>query len=382
MLILFTALFKTLLLIKQFLYSIQSPEYRKEDITKGRSAANELGSSSLTARPPPRKPNNPGRSELVRAEEVEKGKIVIDQQDLPTLKKVEAKEETDATHLPQTHNVSYLKIAVAIPVYNRVGYVKLCAEALNGTVPTKDIWVFDDRSDKFSVQDLKEWFGTPNVMQPSKRLESNRAGREIVEWFVHKTDYDWVVTLDSDLIVRPDWLQLLKNTLPQTNGIISVYHSGNSEQHPTIHCADNVCQMKSMGNAGAAWSKQLATKLLASKPNPDKYFDWGWTTWLQEKGISQYATEESLVLHIGVHGSNGIDSTREKSMGFDLKQLPIRLQERALSFLNGENPDEGAAADQGNGAEIKHKALRTRSLTTIDQNSTLSNDNSGRNRIR
>ena len=47
--------------------------------------------------------------------------------------------------------------------------------------------------------------------------EADKQGRHILEWFI-TTDYDWLVTLDSDLIVRPDWLELLRGMLPHTWG--------------------------------------------------------------------------------------------------------------------------------------------------------------------
>ena len=222
------------------------------------------------------------------------------------------------------------KIAVAIPTYNRAGYVQLCAAALNKTIPSNDVWIFDDHSTEYTVGDLQQWFGGPSVQRNAKRFKADKQARHILEWFVG-TDYDWLITLDSDLIVRPDWLELLRGMLPRTQGVMSLYHSGNPN-HPTLHCDPNLCEMKSLGNAGVAWSKVLAKKMLLSMTQLDG-FDWGWTEWLRKQKIPRYAAKDSLVLHVGMHGTWGVDSKREKSVGFPMDKLSPDVRGRAETFL-------------------------------------------------
>jgi len=224
------------------------------------------------------------------------------------------------------------KIAVAIPTYNRAGYVQLCAAALSKTIPSNDVWIFDDHSTEYTAGDLQKWFGSHSVQRNAKRFKADKQARHILEWFVG-TDYDWLVTLDSDLIVRPDWLELLRGMLPHTQGVMSLYHSGNPN-HPTLHCDPHLCEMKSLGNAGVAWSKVLAKRMLVEMTQSDG-FDWGWTEWLRKQKIPQYAAKDSLVLHVGMHGTWGADSKREKSVGFPMDKLSPDVRGRAELFLKG-----------------------------------------------
>jgi len=228
------------------------------------------------------------------------------------------------------------KIAVAIPTYNRAGYVQLCAQALNNTLDADAIWVFDDLSSEYTVYTLKKWFHTKNVHRNTKRRKPDKQGRAIVEWFL-TTDYDWPVTLDSDLIVRPDWLQVLRGMLPQTQGVLSLYHSSNTNHHPTLTCGNSLCEMQSLGNGGIVWSRELAQKMLANMTNKNVY-DWGWKKWLETEKIKQYAAEKSLVLHVGMHGTWGADSKRETSVGFEMNKLSAAVQKRAEFFLEGGSP--------------------------------------------
>lgn len=227
------------------------------------------------------------------------------------------------------------KIAVAIPTYNRAGYVQLCAAALTKTIDPNNVWIFDDHSTEYTAGDLQEWFHTENVQQNTERFKADKQARHILEWFVG-TDYDWLITLDSDLIVRPDWLELLRGMLSHTQGVMSLYHSGNPN-HPTLHCDPHLCEMKSLGNAGVAWSKVLAKRMLVDMTQSDG-FDWGWTEWLQKQKIPQYVAKDSLVLHVGMHGTWGADSKREKSVGFPMHELSNDVRQKADIFLKGINP--------------------------------------------
>jgi hypothetical protein len=65
------------------------------------------------------------------------------------------------------------------------------------------------------------------------------------------------------------------------------------------------------------------------------WFDWGWTEWLRKQKIPQYAAKDSLVLHVGMHGTNGADSKREKSVGFPMDKLTVDVRNRAEMFLKG-----------------------------------------------
>ena len=226
-------------------------------------------------------------------------------------------------------------IAVAVPTYNRAGYVKLCAQAIKNTISKRNIHVFDDFSSDFGISELRSWFGTSNVRRNAERLKADRQARQIMEWFV-ETDYDWLVTLDSDLIVRPDWLDKMRAVLTRVPGVVSLYHSGNAN-HPTGYCEHDLCEMQSLGNAGIVWSRPLATKMLSEMSNRDG-FDWGWTEWLKKQGIKQYAIEKSLVLHVGMHGTWGADSKREKSQGFDMSTLGDTIKVKAEKYLSGTLP--------------------------------------------
>jgi glycosyltransferase involved in cell wall biosynthesis len=227
-------------------------------------------------------------------------------------------------------------ICVAIPTYNRIGYVQLTSSALKGTFPSLNTWIFDDKSTEYSEQDLIGWYGTEHVWQSKKRLKADAMARHILEWFL-STKYDVLVLLDSDLLVAPDWHDDLQKGLHKSIGLLSLYRSG-APKHKSVSCGDILCTMPSMGNAGTVWRRDLAKRMLVEMPNRDGGFDWGWSEWCTKNKVQMEALKNSAVLHIGMYGSWSHESTAEKSVGFPMKELSVDVRQRAEHFLKGAKP--------------------------------------------
>jgi hypothetical protein len=228
------------------------------------------------------------------------------------------------------------KIAVAIPTHNRIGYVRLTSSALKGTFPSKDTWIFDDKSTEYSERDLMEWYGTEHVSQSKNRLKADAMARHILEWFL-STNYDVLVLLDSDLVVASDWVAELKLGLSESKGLLSLYRSA-APLHKSGQCSDVLCQQPSMGNAGTVWRRDLAKRMLSEMSARDGGFDWGWSEWCTKNKVPMEALKKSAVLHIGMYGSWSHESTAEKSVGFPMGELSAEVRERAENFLKGDKP--------------------------------------------
>ena len=227
-------------------------------------------------------------------------------------------------------------IAVAVPTRNRIGYVKLTSKALRGTVPTNDVWVFDDQSDEYSHKDLASWYGTEHVFISKQRLKADAMARHILEWFV-KSRYSVLVLLDSDLVVAPDWLGSLHAGLRDSKGLLSLYRSG-APKHKSLRCGAVLCEQPSMGNAGTVWRRSIAEKMLAEMSNREGGFDWGWSEWCTKNRVPMQALKASAVLHIGMHGSWSHETTQEKSIGFPMNELTEDIRKKAEHFLKGAKP--------------------------------------------
>lgn len=227
-------------------------------------------------------------------------------------------------------------VAVAVPTHNRIGYVQLASKAFSGTFPSKDVWLFDDKSTEYTPKELMRWYETKHIFSPEKQLKADAMARHILEWFVD-TDYDVLVLLDSDLIVAPNWLDSLHAGLRDSIGVLSLYRSG-APKHKSSSCGAVLCEQPSMGNAGTVWRRELAEKMLSEMSNREGGFDWGWSEWCEKNKVPMQALKASAVLHIGMHGSWSHETTAEKSVGFPMSMLSSDTRKQAEVFLKGAKP--------------------------------------------
>ncbi len=276
---------------------------------------------------------------LTELENLEPEKVLTELENLEPEKVLTELENLEPEKvLTELENLEPEKIAVAIPTYNRIGYVQLTSSTLRGTFPSRDIWVFDDGSNEYTYKDLIQMYSTKHVFVTKKHLNADAMARHILEWFL-STDYDVLVLLDSDLLVAPNWVQSLRQGLEHSKGLLSLYRSG-APKHITKNCQQYLCKMPSMGNAGTVWTRALTEKMLSEMPNHDGGFDWGWSEWCQKNAVPMEALKESAVLHIGMHGSWSHETSAEKSVGFPMQTLSAEVRQQVEHFLRGAKPQQ------------------------------------------
>ena len=224
------------------------------------------------------------------------------------------------------------KIMIGIPVYNRQGYVRFSSRVLiqYNEVDPKDIFVFDDASTEYDENKLREWYGKDiHYFRSSKRLKADGNTRRLFHYFA-KSDYDILLTLDSDLILDLKWKQFVYDHIGKS-GVLSLYHSG-IDYHKTFNCNGNLCEKKSMGNAGAVMTKSVVVNML--KNHKSSQFDWGWVAYFKSRGIKMYVPKNSLVLHYGKRGQNNKCWTNELARGFDRNALPSWIKLRLFFYFD------------------------------------------------
>lgn len=230
---------------------------------------------------------------------------------------------------------------VSMATHNRNEYVGLSLRAWEESEHhTASLYIFDDSSSEYTLADLNKWAPDAQVSGgQGKNRGPDATSRLIVETFV-ASDYDVLVILDSDLLVANDWFARLLRGLAATEGVLSLYRS-QAPKHYSTKCEGGViCKVNSMGNAGAVWRKDLATRMLAEMSNVQG-FDWGWSEWCEKNNIPMVSLKESAVLHIGMHGSWSAETSSEKSVEFPIGNLSPYLVEQSSVYLKGKRPGRG-----------------------------------------
>jgi FkbM family methyltransferase len=235
------------------------------------------------------------------------------------------------------------KIMIGIPMRNRVGYVKFHAKILTqyNKVDSKDIFIFDDYSDQYGEKDLRNWYGKNiHYFRTKKAVGADANTRSLFEMFA-KSEYDILLTLDSDLLMKNNWKKFIYDNIDKS-GVISLYHS-NADHHKTTDCDGEKCRKHSMGNAAAVMTKDVVQKML--KQHKNHYFDWGWVEYFTKHGIHMYVPQNSIVMHYGKVGQNNdCNNVLEVAKDFDRSVLPVWIKS-GLEFYFDKCSDPSTPVD-------------------------------------
>ena len=196
--------------------------------------------------------------------------------------------------------VRAMKLLIAIPVHDRLGYVTTTLQALyESWLPPDNLFhvlVVDDQTSQYDLEAvLHQRFPIlPQLYSVVHRDPTGPTGADasemfIAQYFVSHPEYDLLLFLDSDLVLHQEWyahLQALLLAAPK-RAVLSLYHSA-AGSHATLGCQRDMCQKESIGNAGAVYSQEVAG-LMFPNPIPNNAetltFDWTWLFTAQKKRI-------------------------------------------------------------------------------------------------
>lgn len=196
-------------------------------------------------------------------------------------------------------------IIIGITTYNRLNILKRMSKSLYTSNLHLDytIWIYDDASDEYGVEVLREVFPNVNIIRRNKI----NIGADANTWQMYMdfvdSDAQYFLNADSDLIFAADWMDALDRYMPMTDGVLSLL---NADSHKVIAEKGDLCLKKDLGAAGTVFSKKAMSVLIEEK---DKYtcenkIDWGFSDCFNDRKICLYSTRRSYVQHVGISGYN------------------------------------------------------------------------------
>lgn len=210
-----------------------------------------------------------------------------------------------------------IKTILAIPTFNRPEYVEKCFASLKqANLDGVMICLIDDCStDKRTIQLFESFFieGVPILKYRNKKnVGVTGSLLNAIELTAH-IEYEYFINLDSDAIVKPDFIQKLivtkaKNPLHFVTGFNSrTRNRDGSERHFVVHEEQDFCLKKSVGGINMTFCKSevfehlepILQKCSKNGGNWDheisiKYFD---------NGFPPVCVKPSVVQHIGTRSS-------------------------------------------------------------------------------
>ena len=199
-----------------------------------------------------------------------------------------------------------MKISIGITTYNRKKYLLKLQQSLcmSQSIDSCNIRIYDDCSTEYTNIDLKQLF--PTAVEIVRRTENMGADENLRQMYVDflATGDDILVTMDSDLICRPDWINFTKQYFQHTDGILGLYNSAfhKAIAKPVIHNQEFL-EKAHIGAAGSVLHRDVVYEVVSSVP-PTIGYDWAWSSFLRRQGTRILVSKTSYVQHIGLLGYN------------------------------------------------------------------------------
>ena len=217
-----------------------------------------------------------------------------------------------------------MKTAIVIPIYNRPEYVKRCFESLDKLTVKPDIFVLvDDCSDSETAAIISDFQSKDVDSRTVATQVKNKGVREAllfgIETAFKTLSADLIINLDSDAIVKPNFIERLVGLHRSNNNIITGFNC-ETKANPATNTYHNYVY-KNFGNGiNMCFNKSQYEKYI--KPSLLKEGNWDYNTSLacQSDKVPFIVTVPSCVQHIGLKSSMGHVGA---DVAHDFKQLSL-----------------------------------------------------------
>ena len=224
------------------------------------------------------------------------------------------------------------RVFVATPTWNRLSIITLTAAALKESdlcLDRTEYMVTDDASNEYSEADLVALFPWASVVRQRQKFQHPLLNTQFCFNEFLRGTCDYLVILDSDMIVSKDWRARLDALLQTPNFTVgSIYNSNNHAA--SVDNGDYVIKA-TVGFAGSVISRQAATML---REQLGRIFD-DWTM-CRTMGPIFHVAKPSAVAHIGIYGlwnKGGYSEMIDKALDFDWNSVSPELKAACETLL-------------------------------------------------
>jgi GR25 family glycosyltransferase involved in LPS biosynthesis len=212
-----------------------------------------------------------------------------------------------------------MKIGLLITLFDRPKYLQKTLDSIkNSYLPDElTIVLLDDCSTDKNTLNIFNNFKLENV--PIVRLK-NKKNRGIAYNikkgfdYLYENDFDILVNLDPDALVKPYWFNLLLDLFSYfPHSLITGF---NTPAHESTGIFESYHTKKSVGGINLMFNRNLWTKLRPKVNNSQ--WDWDISKKLASDNISMIASSPSVITHIGENSSMGHGSVDTSDMWVDV----------------------------------------------------------------
>jgi glycosyltransferase involved in cell wall biosynthesis len=211
------------------------------------------------------------------------------------------------------------KYGILICCYNRPEYLKQTLDSLKKTkLEDSLVYIIDDHSNNLKTIELIKNFNIPSVtIKKERNLQNLGITKSLKKGFSYLyTCCEFLTNLDSDVILKPDWLEKLHNVyvngkakFPQAkNLLVSGFNCTKSCAHKINKTYDLFYAKKTIGGINTFFHNSFFNNycfvLRNTTKNKNYGWDWNLCRYCRRNNIPILVTKPSVVQHIGFRGLN------------------------------------------------------------------------------
>ena len=220
-----------------------------------------------------------------------------------------------------------MKVALVIPVFNRISYLRQCLDSLQKLTyfPDTIILANDGSTDKDIPAELKRFAdatGIAKIIDSTINSGVQRTLHLAIESAI-SSGHEMIINLDSDAIVKPHFISELLRLyeIGQGKQIVSGFNTHHS-YNPVLAQLDGYCIKNYANGINMCFGKELFYKYI--KPSFQKSINWDNMTSMigQADNHKFIISTPSLVQHIGTVSSMGHNDHVDFAQDFKQMSLP------------------------------------------------------------
>jgi len=212
-----------------------------------------------------------------------------------------------------------MKIGLLITLFERPDYLKKTLDSIKNSYLPDDLTIvlLDDCSANKKTLNIFNNFQIKDVPIVRLRNVKNRGIAHSIKKgfdYLYEHDFDILVNLDPDALVKPYWFTMLLDLL--SNFPRSVVTGFNTPTHESTGIFESYHTKKSIGGINMMFNKELWPKLRPKVNNSQ--WDWDVSKMLKNRNKLMIAASPSVITHIGENSSMGHGNADVSDMWVDV----------------------------------------------------------------
>lgn len=206
-------------------------------------------------------------------------------------------------------------LTVGMTTFNRKNILLKCMPEIKKLSQHHDYLVCDDASTEITESELKIIFSGWRVYR--SKVNSGRADyamARLMDLFL-ETGKEYLLILDSDLLVDPALSEFISDYAGETDGVFSIF---NTASHPTTGEIGKWLTKDHIGAAGTVLKKSIV-KEIRDNVKVTNSFDWDWSAYLVNTKRKILVSKRSYVQHLGFSNGQNADNFLMGDLGLNFQ---------------------------------------------------------------